>query len=570
MPTSSTPATAVASALDFTTELREVNERLLLSSLREREACEAAQDHQKRLSALLEALHEGVLITDGAGRVLVLNAAARRMMGAGDRSDQVALDSALALDVRRPDMTALAVSDRPLERAMRGEALVDEEVVLVRAAGDVRHLMTSSTFTMEGDKVALAIVVFRDVTERRDLEARIAQAERLAALGTLAAGVAHEINNPLVYVMSNIELVIAELQASDSGSLPAQLRQLESMLLDARVGAERIRNTVRALSTFSRDGTVHRSVVQVVPSLELSIKIAFNEIRHHARLVRDFGPVPDVEVDDALLGQVFVNLLINAVHALAGGDAEQNEIRVVTATDAEGRAVIEVSDTGPGIPDDILPRIFDPFFTTKEVGQGTGLGLSISRNTVAATGGELSVKSVPGHGTTFRVVLPPALHVREGSLSRAGASPASVADLETRRGVVLVVDDERAIGVILARILQGHEVTVVGSADEALALIASGSIFDIILSDIMMPGKSGIDLYEALRTISPEHADRVVFLSGGAFSAGAHEFLQTVPNERIDKPFEASVVRSIVSRFVTAPHGHSGRASVARVERSDR
>ena len=258
--------------------------------------------------------------------------------------------------------------------------------------------------------------------------------------------------------------------------------------------------------------------------------------------------MPDVEINDARLGQVFVSPLVNAVHALDGSDGERDEIRVVTSTDVAGRAVIEVSDTGTGIPDDVLPRIFDPFFTTKGVGRGTGLGLSVSRNTVAAIGGEISVKSEPGHGTTFRVVLPPARLARAAALPPASA----VDDVETRRGIVLVVDDERSVGVLLVRILTGHDVTIASSADEALGLIASGRVFDVILSDIMMPCKSGIELYTELKATSPEHAERVVFISGGAFYPGANEFLEAMPNERIDKPFQASVVRSLVRRYVGA------------------
>ena len=263
-PPSPPPPKAASSAADIAKELCEVNERLLLSSLLAQEVSEVARRrHQERLSALLEALHEGVLITDGTGRVLMLNVAARRLMEFTEETDPLSVESVLALDLRRPDMTPLAVHDRPIRRTTRGEAFADEEVLLVRASGDIRHVMTSSTFTMEDGNVALAIVVFRDVTERRLLEARIAQTERVAALGTLAAGVAHEINNPLVSVLSNLELVIAELRASHADTSPAQLDQLdrlEAMLVEARTGAERIRTTVQALTTFARADKERRRV----------------------------------------------------------------------------------------------------------------------------------------------------------------------------------------------------------------------------------------------------------------------------------------------------------------------
>lgn len=237
----------------------------------------------------------------------------------------------------------------------------------------------------------LVYAVARDVTEQKRAEQRLFEAtelqeklqrqlifaDRMASVGTLAAGVAHEINNPLAFVTTNLSLALDELGTLGIPSPSTQLGELKEMLTDAQAGAERIRKIVRGLKTFSRAEEEQRSITDVIPLLELSIDMTFNEIRHRARLVKDFRKIPRVEADEARLGQVFINLLINAAQALPEGDTAAHEIRLVTSTDMQGRAVIEVSDTGTGIPAEVVERIFDPFFTTKPVGVGTGLGLSI-------------------------------------------------------------------------------------------------------------------------------------------------------------------------------------------------
>jgi CheY-like chemotaxis protein len=255
--------------------------------------------------------------------------------------------------------------------------------------------------------------------------------------------------------------------------------------------------------------------------------------------------VPLVEVDDAQLGRVFVNLLVNAAHALPETGGARNEIGIVTSTDSSGRAVIEISDTGPGIPADVLGRVFEPFFTTKDVGVGAGLGLSISRNIVLAMGGEIGVESQLGFGTTVRIVLPACARALEGAVPTIVEAPTA------RRASVLVVDDEPAIGVALGRVLNEHDVTIATSVTDALQIIEAGTVFDVILSDLMMPERSGIDLYEELGRIAPSHVARIVFVTGGAFTPAAAEFLDRVPNDRVRKPFDADAIRALVRKLAS-------------------
>ncbi len=256
------------------------------------------------------------------------------------------------------------------------------------------------------------IGVALDITDRKKMEEKLIQAERLASMGTLAAGVAHEINNPLTYVMANIGFVserLPKLPIRDlSPELAAQLDELATALAEAQEGAIRVRQIVRDLRILARGDEEHYGPVDVRGVIESSISMVLNQILMKAELVRNLGDVPMVEASESRLGQVFLNLLVNAAQAINSGNVGGNKIGVSTCTDSAGRAVITVSDTGAGIPADVMSRIFDPFFTTKPLGSGTGLGLFICHGIVKALGGEITAESTLGCGTTFRIALPPA------------------------------------------------------------------------------------------------------------------------------------------------------------------
>jgi two-component system, cell cycle sensor histidine kinase and response regulator CckA len=302
----------------------------------------------------------------------------------------------------------------------------------------------------------------RDITEQLLAEERLREskeneeklqqqllfADRMAAVGTLAAGSAHEINNPLTAVTTNLSLLLEELAALGDTVPAAQRAELTELASEARTGAERIRKIVRGLKTFARAAEERPAVVDLQRVIELAVTLTSNEIQHRARLVKEYGDTPPVMADDARLGQVFINLLVNAVQAIPEGESTQHEIRIVTSTDGDGRAVIEIRDTGRGIPEALLQRVFDPFFTTKPVGVGTGLGLSICHNIVTSMGGQLSVASELGRGTSFRVVLPPA-----SAEDHQVAAPTVPTTAAPHRGAVLVVDDEPAVGTVLRRVL---------------------------------------------------------------------------------------------------------------------
>lgn len=469
-----------------------------------------------------------------------------------------------SIEFVHPDDRAATLAGR--ERLRAGAALGPLVNRYLCKDGSFRWLEWRSVADRERQ---LVYAVARDITEQKQAEHDIAVArhseermrrqlifaDRMASVGTLAAGVAHEINNPLAYVASNISLIREELENLTPPLRAEVLSDLKDMAREAQLGAERIRKIVRGLKTFSRTEEERRTAIDVVALLELSINMTFSEIRHRTRLVKDFGNIPPVYADDARLGQVFINLLVNAAQAIPEGHSDANEIRVTTGTDGEGRAVIDVADTGAGVPAHLIDRIFEPFFTTKEVGVGTGLGLSICHNIVSSLGGTIAVMPGQTRGTQFRVVLPPAIVESAGADEGAASTrlPLSCAS-------VLVIDDEPAIGLVLKRTLREHEVTVVTSAPAALALLAAGRSFDVILCDIMMPQMSGMEFYAELSQRFAHLAPRVVFVSGGAFTPAAHAFMDKVPNERIEKPFDPKAVRELVQRVLR--EGPLGAASL--------
>ena len=423
-----------------------------------------------------------------------------------------------------------------VERALRGEA--------VSASGELAGRWLEAHFRPErgaaGELMGVLGVAI-DLTERRKLETQLMLSERMVSIGTLAAGVAHEINNPLAYVVANLEFALREISGRGAAADP-MLAEVSEALHEARQGAERVRLIVRDLKAFSRPNEESVGAVDLHRVLESSINLSWNEIRHRARLVKEFKEVPLVDANEARLGQVFLNLLVNAAQAIGEGAADRNEIRVSTGTTAEGRAVVEVRDSGGGMPPEVARRCFEPFFTTKAIGVGTGLGLAICHGIVQGLSGQIEVQTEPGRGTTFRVTLP-AGHTR-APLTRARLAPGAT----SRRGRILVIDDEPIIGAAIRRALgREHEVHVLTRASDALERLGAGERFDVILCDIMMPEMTGMDLHEAVSNRDPECAARMIFLTGGAFTARAREFLDTVSNLRIEKPFDTQNLRAIVN-----------------------
>jgi two-component system cell cycle sensor histidine kinase/response regulator CckA len=372
------------------------------------------------------------------------------------------------------------------------------------------------------------------------LGAQRPRAQKLEALGRLAAGIAHEINNPLAFVIANLQYVRDALDHPAGDPKRAPLDELATALSEACVGGDRIKQIVRDLKAFAQPHDESLAVVDIRPVVEFSIKMASTEVRRRARLVTRFDDVPAVWAISGRLEQVFVNLLVNAAQAIAPDAPDANQI-TVTVRAAEDMVAVEIADTGVGIPAANLERIFDPFFTTKPVGVGTGLGLSICHSIVTAFGGDLTVESEEGKGSTFRVTLPSAAR-----LADLGAARAQVSDLPAAARI-LVVDPDPKVTKAVRRLLSGHKVRTADDGPEALALCREHP-FDLVLYDVHTADLSPQDMFRRLQETGGGLERRLVLTLAGTLDPELAELAEAERIPCLDKPFDARDVDRLLER----------------------
>lgn len=508
------------------------------------EAQKALRQSEERYRQIVEATSDGIVKVDGDARVVFVNRRLAEMLG----RDPAAMLGASLLDLASE--SARAALEDVLRRRPSGAQGAVDSTLLHQDGTDISVSIAASALFDDAGAYTGSLGVVRDVTEQRKLQAQLMVSDRMAAAGALAAAIAHEINNPLAAVIANLDCIAEGLSGAaprGDGAREAWLAdEVKAPLEEAREAAQRVRFIVRDLKVLSRAPALESTApVDVEAALESSLRMARHQIRHRAHVVRRYEPVPAVEANEARLGQVFLNLLLNAAQSFQEGRAAQNEIGLSTRRDGP-RVVVEVSDNGPGIPPELIGRVFDALFTTKEAAAGTGLGLAICMRIVTDLGGALTVESAVGRGTTFRVALPLAREAQGPAAAPRGLAPTAV-----RRAQILVVDDERAVGRAVQRVLAvEHDVAVLTDAKAALAQCAGGARFDLILCDLMMPDMTGMDLHAELTRVAPEQAKRMAFMTGGAFTERARLFLAGLTDEHVEKPFDFVALRALVARRV--------------------
>ena len=492
--------------------------------------------NEARTLQVLDAIGDMVLVKAAGSRILWANKAFRDFYGMTNEQ----LGGLIDAPFNEPDYTQQYVKDDALVFET-GRTLDIPEERVTRHDGRVFLVHTvKSPIRDEAGNVVMTVAVVRDITNSRQIESRLKLAERMASIGTLAAGVAHEVNNPLTFIHMNLQHCIATF--AKSSVTEDELAEVRLALSEMMDGAERVRVIVRDLKTFAsveQGGNARFDLRHVV---DKASRVAANEVRHRARFVVDEdGPVVVVG-NEAQLGQVFLNLLMNAAQSIVAGDAERHEIRVAIHDRADGLASVEVRDSGSGIAPEHLPRLFDPFFTTKAVGEGTGLGLSIVHSLVTAHGGTVEVESTVGRGSLFRVLLP---------LAAGETEAASAPAVARSRPRILIVDDEPFVLTVLDRVLRRHY-DVVTSEDGAAALekVRAGERFDVIVCDVSMPHMNGEALLEEVRRVDEEQSRRFLFMTGGAFTAEAQAFLDDPTHRRLDKPLATAVLERAVQAIV--------------------
>jgi signal transduction histidine kinase len=517
---------------DLYESLRSSSEAALLQKNRE------LQLSLGQASAVMDAVADGILVVRQDGRIITANQRFAEMWRIpqellATKDDDKLL--AYVLDQLTDSEQFLArvryLMEHATEHAME-DVLLKDGRIFERFSGPVR--------TSDGELLG-RLWCFHDITQERKLAVeRLLVSERLASLGRLTASVAHELNNPLAYVSANLDLLSEDLWVRDLTGGPTK-----ELLEDLRGGLDRITAVVRDLRSSSRAPDEDCEVVDVESPLNLALHMASNEIRHRAHLIRDIPPGMLVRANSMRLGQVFLNLLVNAAHAIREGRAEENTITVRVVQEGD-EIYVSVADTGDGISPEHIERIFDPFFTTKPVGIGTGLGLTICRSIVDGYGGTILVANGAKRGAVFTVRLPRA------APHMTPAEPIAVRHRVTgRKCRVLIIDDEPAILRALRRVLaSSHEVVTCERARNALRMFEAGETFDVIICDIMMPDMTGGEFYEHVGRAFPDLSQRLVFMTGGALSPHAEAFMQGV-GQVLEKPLRASVIRDLVSTIVS-------------------
>ncbi|HEY6079312.1 MAG TPA: PAS domain S-box protein [Polyangiaceae bacterium] len=506
-------------------------------------------EERQFVSAVVETVGSLLIVADAYGSAVRVNRALCELTGY--RAEEL---------VGRPIWQTLLASPEAerLERAFiehgpRFHAVMPKNVegTLRTKSGEARDVSWTNAALLDDNGLTEYVIgAGVDVTDRKEIQLRLQISDRMASIGTLAAGVAHGINNPLAYVIANLDYVKGKL-AQPWGELPvADVREVRELLDESLEGADRVRRIVGDLRSFSRQADDHVHAVDLTSVIERALNMAMNEIRHRARVMLSFEPLPRVVGTESKLSQVVLSLLVNAAQSIEAGNVENNSITVRTMLDKHGRPRLEIQDTGIGIPEEYLRRVFDPFFTTKPVGVGTGLGLSISHRIVSEFGGEIGIESQHQRGTLVWIALEPAAPEAEWRPKQATLPPPSNRDHTAR---ILIVDDEPAILRALTRVLQGYQVTRALSGKEALTQIEQSGPFDVVFCDVMMPELSGIDVYERARQVCPGQEQRIVFITGGAFTEQAARFIDGVDNPKLGKPFDAGEVRAIVKALTREP-----------------
>ena len=488
----------------------------------------AQQRTQQDLLRILERAPDAMIITRG-GQVVLANPAFVRALGLPDTT---AAEGRQLLSLVDPADHARLQSNTELA-----------EIRFLRPHGAPVILEVAAPQMLELEGGPAVLLMARDVTERHHLQARLMLADRLASVGTLAAGVAHEVNNPLSYVLGNLFSLQEVLGDAllDGPDLTSWRGTAREMLKDALHGGERIRKIVAQMRMFARAEEEQVEAVDVGSAMEMAIRMCGNQIRARAHLDIRVGHAPPVMANEAHLVQVFLNLLINALHALPEQATEPQAVVVTVNTAPDGRVAASVQDTGSGIAPQHLAHIFDPFFTTKPVGSGTGLGLSVVHTLVTAMGGEVVVDSTPGKGSRFTVLLP-----QGGVLATRPAVTLPTQQAPIIRGRVLVVDDDEMVRKMLVRTLQrDHDVVSAPDVGGAMQVLRTQPV-DVVICDLVMEMLGGADLYDFLSEELPHLAPRVVFLTGGAFTARASQLLERVPNQRMNKPVLAARLRAVI------------------------
>lgn len=523
---------------------RNVTERLRTQeALRKSE--ERLRNQTRILNSILDGIGEGVIVVDAGGHTLLFNSEAQRVLGAQAR-DVPPAEWAHAYGVYLADgRTLVPASENPLVLAMHGTRRVEMEVIIKNGGlPEARVAIVATPLRNDSGETTGAIALLRDVTQKRSLEQLLAHSQKMEAVGQLAGGVAHDFNNLLAVIEGSGEMALEELTAH-----PAR-----EDVMDMVTAAKRAAALTRQLLAFSRREAARPEPLQLAGVVQNVEKMLRRLIGEHITLLTKLDEVSLVMADSNQLEQVLINLCVNARDAMPEGGTLSIDLHQLAPNDPNAlpgteTVVLTVSDTGTGMDSEVLKRIFEPFFTTKEVGKGTGLGLSMVYGIVTQNGGQISVESSVGRGTTFTIIFPVT------SLEQVERQSYRPRDSVPGSGTILLVEDDPSVRHITARILRRNGYTVVEASrpSEARAISEAGDRIDLLLTDLVMPEMTGVKLADELMLKRPGlHVLYMTGHAGAALTQTQNELLD--PEERvIQKPFTSDALLDRVRASLLTP-----------------
>jgi two-component system NtrC family sensor kinase len=527
------------------------------------------------LTGLMDSIDSGVLLLGAKGNIRVVSERLAQIMGMEARAmvelgTIEALIESLAGRFSQPAEAAA----RWREHIRRADESSWEELELARPSRKVVERFARPLLDASGARVGW-IEVYRDITGQRLIQSKLLQTEKMAALGQLVSGIAHELNNPLTSIQGYAQLLISRRAAPDRISDARRISQ----------EAARAGRIVKNLLLFSREAKPERRAVNLNEVIERTVALRAYELKIE-NIAMDLSldaALPQALADAAQLQQVVLNLIVNAEQAIqqGRGHGADGRIRIRTRRLPGDRIAMEISDDGPGVAPEIVSRIFDPFFTTKPVGVGTGLGLSIVYGIVQEHGGEVSVESHPGHGATLNVELPAlssaAILFTEEEPS---AIPHPVAVVPARRNGrhpirrdrILVVEDEPTVLQLIAEVLSedGHRVDMLLDSRQALGRLKKNN-YDLVICDLRMPHLDGAGLYRQMVSDRNPLQHRLLFVTGDTMSPRTLEFLNACGLPYLAKPFLVEELKEAVrSALAAAPTIEEAFAGATRLQTAAR
>ncbi|NQW19332.1 MAG: response regulator [Chloroflexi bacterium] len=482
------------------------------------------------MQVLAASIPQAMAALDGRRRIMFTNDAFDRMFGAsniGDRLSDYFDPSGLKNIFRQCALTHRSVDKRELIESTHSDSDVE-----------VSYSVTVAPHS-DAELKSKFLLLIDDTTEGSDREDRMIANSRLVSVGEMAAGVAHELNNPLTAVLGFSQLAMR--QAVDD----TLKRDLESIADEA----ERAGRIVDNLLSFARssNSTTDSQILNITSSLQKILDLREYECRvNNVEVVTYFNnDTPLTLADTHRMEQVFMNLIGNSIHAI--GESLGHGTITVGVVHDEGRIRVSITDDGPGISSANQKKVFEPFFTTKPIGKGTGLGLSICKGIVEDHGGAIRVESALGRGTTFVVEIP-IIEVPEVAHAPSPSEPVQPKSYTKLK--ILAVDDERSVTMLLNRALvaQGHDVDVVNDGAEALRTIFLNE-YDAILLDLRMPGLGGSEVFRSIEVLRPDLAGRVLFITGDTVSPDTRTFLEQTRVDVLHKPFSLEELRHCMDKF---------------------